>query len=138
MKQLVSLSAILILLLISCISEDLATDLDCNDCYPLRPKEAEVAVSVTINRENTRVPLEIYRDNIDDGFIEFRDTANTATHYLWLATKQEYAVKATYKKNGQTIHAVDATNLDIKHITTQCDTACWIATGTQLKVELEY
>ena len=126
----------LALLLASCISEDINTNVDCNACYPYRVQEGQVEILVSLTRQQHRVPIVIYRDNIEEGFVEFRDTAVTDTHRIWLATEQAYAVTATYLRNGDTIRAVDGTNLEIEEITGQCDSTCWIAAGGSIDLRL--
>lgn len=120
----------------SCISEVITPNVDCNECYPYRVQEGQVEILVSLTRQQHRVPLVIYRDNIDEGFVAFRDTAVTDTHRLWLATEQEYAVTATYLRNGDTIRAVDGTSLEIHEVNGKCDSACWIAAGGSIDLRL--
>lgn len=138
MLRFTGLIMLALLLVHACISEQLGKEVDCADCYPFRPAEEQVTLQLTMNEVNREIPLVIYRDNIDNGFVEFRDTATASTHYIWLATEQEYAVKAVYRKDGETVHAIDGCELEMEKISSQCDTICWFVRDKQLDLRLKY
>lgn len=126
------------LLLNGCISEEASKTVDCSRCYRNWPLEEEVKLKITVNEANKQVPLVIFRDNIDEGFVEFRDTATENAHYIWLATEQAYAVQATYHKNNRIIYAVDGCELEVEKITSECDSTCWFIRDKELDLRLEY
>lgn len=110
---------------------------DCSECYTIKPDTAELIIKLTINDENPKVPIVIYKNNIEDNDIEFTDTAITEDYYIDVPVNKYYSVTAQYKVNEKTIIAVDGDKIKTKKIY-DCDEPCWIIKGGYINVKLKY
>jgi hypothetical protein len=110
---------------------------DCDECYSNEPDSGDLIVYVTINNENKRVPLTIYKDQVDDEWIEYVDTAISSPYYLYVALDKYYSVKAEYHSGNQTIYAVDGDKIKTKFVNEACDYDCWVVSGGVINVKLK-
>jgi hypothetical protein len=109
---------------------------DCSDCYQEKPDSADLTVKVTINNENPRVPLVIYKGKIEDQVIDYIDTAINSDYYLWVKVDEYYSVEAKYKSGNKTIIAVDGDKIKTKKNSTECDETCYRIKGGYINVRL--
>jgi hypothetical protein len=120
-----------------CEQEDLAFITDCDNCLDAIPDSADLIVSVTINEENPFVPLTFYIGDYEDGIIDFIDTTRTEERLLYSEVGVEYSVKATYRKDGETVIAVDGDRLRIVDGSGDCYPPCYFIRGGTLDVRLK-
>ncbi len=111
---------------------------DCSECFWEKPDSADLAIHLTIDDAHREVPIVVYRGNVEDGQVDWIDTARETPYYLYSAVNQYYSVTAQYRVNGKTIVAVDGDQITTKHVSDECDYECWILTGGILKAELKF
>jgi hypothetical protein len=110
---------------------------DCDECYFNEPDSGDLIVYVTINSENTKVPLIIYKDQVDDERIEYVDTAFSSPYYLWVDLNEYYSVKAEYRKGDQIIYAIDGDKIKSRFVTETCEFDCYVVADGVINVELK-
>jgi hypothetical protein len=117
---------------------------NCAECYSEEPDSADLIVKLTFNELNDSIPLVFYRGKIEDGTVEWVDTATVqkypdGEYYLYSPVNEYYSVKAEYNSKGYNkVMAVDGDKLKTRKITGECDTDCWIIKGGKLDVRLKY
>ena len=121
----------------SCDKELFNLNINCDECDPAQPDSADLVVRITINDENPYVPLVFYKGRIEEGVVEWIDTAFSANLYLLSPVGEYYSVKASYKKDGKTIIAVDGDKLKTRLVSDVCERDCWIIKGGILDVRLK-
>jgi hypothetical protein len=121
----------------SCEQNPFIFDVDCDECYVEQPDSADLIVDITINEENPYVPLVFYKGDIEEGNIEWVDTAYTETLYLYSPVDQYYSIKAFYKSGSQTIISVDGDKMKTTLVSDVCDYDCWVIRGGILDVRLK-
>ncbi len=135
-KNYIALLLILLIGINSCDKCDMKST-DCSECYTIKPDTGELIIKLTINDENPKVPIVIYKNNIEDNDIEFTDTARSEDYYIDVPINKYYSVTARYKVNDKTIVAVDGDKIKTKKIYS-CDELCWIIKGGYINVKLKY
>lgn len=110
---------------------------DCDECYYDEPDSGDLIVYLTFNSENTRIPLTVYKGQVDDEWIEYVDTAISSPYYLYVALDEYYSVEAEYKSGNRTIYAVDGDKIKSRFVTETCEYDCWIISGGVIDVELK-
>ncbi|MBU0765432.1 MAG: hypothetical protein KJ607_11420 [Bacteroidetes bacterium] len=143
MKRILNITAIFIFIFLAIITgcEPDYSDLDCSECYRIKPEWGALNVDVTINNENDSVPVIIYRGKPEDNDIEWVDTAVSKDYIIDvpIATKgRYYSIAAYYKVGENTVIAVDGDEIKSVKTTTACDTTCWYISGGSIDVRLKY
>jgi hypothetical protein len=110
---------------------------DCSECYSVEPDSGDLIVYLTIDSENPRVPLTIFKDQVDDQRIEYIDTAFSSPYYLYVKLNEYYSVKAEYKSGDRIIYAVDGGKIKSKFVAGSCEFDCWVITGGIINLELK-
>jgi len=110
---------------------------DCSECYSAEPDSGDLIVYLTIDSENPRVPLTIFKDQVDDEQIEYIDTAFSSPYYLYVKLDEYYSVKAEYNSGDRIIYAVDGDKIKTKFVTETCEFDCWVITGGIINIELK-
>lgn len=133
-KQIPLLPVLVLFLAISgnflgCESEDVVFSVDCNDCYGYVPDSADLIVYLTINAENPEVPITIYKGPLEEGQIDWRDTATNTEFYLFSALDVNYTVEATYRSGDKTILTYDGDRMHIIDAGNECGAPCYIVKG---------
>ena len=121
-----------------CEQEDLDFYIDCDFCLPEIPEYDTLDVYVTINEENPYVPLVFYLGDVEDTQIDWIDTAYSDT--LWLSGSvvgQEYSVKATYRRDGEIVVAIDGDKIRVVDGEGECYPPCYYVRGGTLDVRLK-
>lgn len=124
-------------MIISCQQDLFVFDVNCDECSFQKPDSADLIVDITINEENPFVPLVFYKGDVEDGIIEWIDTARSEILYLYSPVDEFYSIKAFYKKGSQTIIAVDGDKLKTSRVSDVCDYDCWIVQGGTLDIRLK-
>jgi len=124
-------------LILSCDENFDFLEVDCSECYRIKPDTGELIIHVTINDENPDVPIAIYRDRIESGRIRIRDTVSEKTVYIEVPLNHYYSVEAKYKTGNDSIVAVDGDRIKTHRVTDQCDTICWIIKGGKYDLKLK-
>lgn len=103
--------------------------INCNDCYYNKPDSADLIVNLTINVENDSIPLIFYKGKLEEGVIDWIDTAVTEELRLYSEIGQVYTVKALYKSGKDTIIAIDSDKMTIVSADEECGYPCYIIKG---------
>jgi hypothetical protein len=134
-KKHIQLLALVMLLLafsgnfLGCETEDVVFSVDCNDCYGYVPDSADLIIYLTINEENPMVPITVYKGSLEEGVIDWRDTATNSEFYLFSALDANYTVEATYRSGDKTIVTYDGDRMHIFDAGNECGTPCYIVKG---------
>lgn len=120
-----------------CEQEDLDFYIDCDLCLESIPDSADLIVTVTINEENPFVPLTFYKGDYEQGVVDYRDTARTGKLFLYSAVDIDYAVMATYQKDGKTIYVVDGDRMRVVSGEGECYPPCYYIRGGTLDLSLK-
>ena len=110
---------------------------DCYDCFQNRPEWVDLNVTVTINSENPWVPLTVYVGDVEDGNVDWVDTAVSTRFRLDVKPDRYYSVKAEYKEGAKIIYAVDGDDVKLKKNTSDCDEPCYYQKGGYVDVRLK-
>jgi hypothetical protein len=111
---------------------------ECGDsnCSFDEPFEAMLYIKSTINSENPRVPIAVFRGNYDDRVLLFRDTLTSDLHYYWLPVDFRYSVEARYEQAGRTIIAVDDARVT-RDSEWECGERCWTLRNGTVNVRIK-
>ena len=120
-----------------CEQEDLALNIDCDNCLEFFPDSADLVINVTINDENPFVPLTFYVGDYEDGNIDFIDTTYTEERFLYSKVGVNYSVKATYQKDGETVIAIDGDRIRVVDGSGDCYPPCYFIRGGTFDVRLK-
>ncbi len=134
---LIFLVSVMANLMFSCDEYFSFLEVDCSECYRIKPDNGELIIQVTINNENPEVPIAIYRDKIESGRIRIRDTVSEKTVYIEVPLNHYYSVQAKYKVGNDSVFAVDGERIETHRVTDQCDTTCWIIKGGRYDLRLK-
>jgi hypothetical protein len=124
--------------LASCNNEQ---NVDCFQCVTHKPDSAYLIIYSTINNENPKVLINIYKAKYDINSppaIAFIDTLKLSTQRIKVPVGYFYSVKALYKVGTDTVAAIDGDNLSITKVNAACDSVCWTINGGQINVRLKY
>ena len=114
---------------LGCETEDWVLSVDCNECYGYVPDSANLIIYLTINQENPSVPITVYKGSLEEGNIDWRDTARTDEFYLFSALDVAYTVEATYRSGNKTIVTYDGDRMHIFDAGNECGAPCYIVKG---------
>ncbi|MEX0981767.1 MAG: hypothetical protein WD577_11830 [Bacteroidales bacterium] len=120
-----------------CEQEDLALNIDCDNCLESVPDSADLIINVTINDENQFVPLTYYVGDYEDGNIDFTDTTYTEERLHYSKVGVNYSVKATYQIKGETVIAIDGDRIRGVDGSGDCYSPCYFIRGGTLDVRLK-
>jgi len=137
MKIFISAFVLSFILLFSCNPDATYREVDCTQCYRVPPDSAYLHLKLTINSQNSRVPVTVYRDNFERGAVRYRDTLSSKSVRIPVAINYYYSVTAEYIRNQDTIIAVDGDRIKTKEAVGQCDSTCWVVVGGYLDVRLK-
>ncbi|MBA7630182.1 hypothetical protein ES703_37696 [subsurface metagenome] len=113
-------------------------DVDCDECYTIKPDSVDLVINWTKNNEYPEIPVLLYKGKVDVG--EFIDTffCFGVPAYIWVKANEEYSVRAIYASDDRTVMVVDGTNQKLKRVSDYCDEPCWVVTQENLYLELKY
>lgn len=109
---------------------------DCAECYQPKPDWGRLNATLTINAENSFVPLVVYIGNIEDNNIEWIDTSYSTNYWVEVPVDKYYSISAEYKSGDKTIFAVDGDDFKVKYTDSDCDLPCYYFTGGYYDLQL--
>ncbi len=119
------------------VAEEDCIDYDYSTCNTIEPVHEYLKIDLTIDDDNPKVQLIIFKGYFEDSDTLFCDSLEAAYYELNLTLNQYYSVQANYLYDNKLIQAVDGTYLEKKtHVT--CDSTCWYTTGDEVDVRLKY
>lgn len=134
-------SFLLTLLILACVYSCENNSVDCEnynyDCNTQEPYEWEMMIKVTINSENSQIPIWVYEGKFDDTtHLVYTDTLTDPFTTVFLPLNKYYYTKALYKKGSKTIYAIDGVFFK-KYSRTVCDSTCWYIKNEIMDVRLK-
>ncbi len=129
--------------LLSCGDEYFFDDVDCSQCYVPKPEFGPVKVSVTMNSENTRIPIKIFKGKYEEAFLKnyesavIIDTLSVSSIEYNLDVNEYYSVAVEYIQNGEKVIVVDGDKLKMYKVSDSCDEVCWIFKGGDIDATLK-
>jgi hypothetical protein len=131
---------IIIAIMVSCrtvMSEEDCTSYDFSGCHTAIPFEGNLNIKATINDENPRVVLYIYKGKFEAGNLIMTDTTSSEKYSLSVELDNFYTVMATYHSSGNSIRAIGGD--DVKKTSENvCDSTCWSVHYGNVDVRLKY
>jgi hypothetical protein len=131
------LMALLMILCGSCNEKIYTGDVDCEECYTEEPENADLIIELTISNRYPRVPIVIYKGNVEDNQVIYVDTVDYSPVYAYVPVDRKYSVKAEYKKDDKTLFAVDGTKLSVKVVSNACEESCYVIDNEKLDARLK-
>lgn len=137
------ITGILIIGLLSCGDEYFLDDVDCAECYVPKPSTGPVKTDITINSENTRIPVKIFKGKYEESYLKdfnsavFVDTISKTSFEVELPVNEYYSVAAEYLKNGKKVIVVAGDKLKQYQVSDNCDEVCWIFRGGKIDATLK-
>lgn len=127
--------------ILSCNNGFNDSDVDCStydysDCITSEPYDGRMYVKLTINTENTKVPIAIYKGKLEDNDLFLKDTAIDEYYDTLLPIDNYYSITASYLKDGKTVIAVDGDKITKSH-SNICDSVCWSVNTGSVNVRLK-
>jgi hypothetical protein len=118
--------------------EDSYNDYDGDEsCDTIEPFNGYLKLKLTINRENQKIPIIVYRGKIDDNEVVYIDTISSSYFEISMPVDEFYSVKAKYISNDKTIYAIDGNKIK-KSSYTYGDSTCWNVRDAKIDVRLNY
>jgi hypothetical protein len=118
--------------------EDLNLLVDCNSCYESLPDLLNLEIKVSIDSENSYVPVTLYRGSIENGVVISNDTTYNSVYYSKdVEFGENYSAVAKYSRGGRTIYAVDGRFLKKKLDRSSCNNPCYTVSGDVLDLRLK-
>ena len=119
------------------VAEEDCIDYDYSTCNTVEPVHEFLKINLTIDNDNPKVLLIIYKGRYESSDTLFCDSLDVAYYELLLTLDQYYSVKADYLYDNKIIGAVDGTYLE-KKTNIICDSTCWYTKGDKIDVRLKY
>ena len=139
-KHFVVLSIIgLFIIAFSCQKGSPTLEVNCADCMTTEPDSFELSIDLTIIQGlYDSVKLEFYKGNVESGKLSWKGEVFKPRFYLMVPVNAFYSVKASYRKDGKTIYAIDGDRMVSRFISDACDGNCWIVKGGLLNVKMKF
>lgn len=130
--------------LLSCGDEYLLDDVDCDECYTPKQETGPVSVNVTLDANNNRIPIKIFKGKYEERYRSdysealIVDTVSQDDTYIAeLKVNEYYSVAAEYTHNGEKIVVVDGDKLKMYKVSDSCGDVCWIFKGGDIDATLK-
>ncbi|MEI7596096.1 MAG: hypothetical protein WCK02_10140 [Bacteroidota bacterium] len=126
------------LIAIACnsVSQEDCTNYDYSDCNTIAPDSGLLNINLTINGENSKVPIAIYKGKYENGNKISEDTLTVSTASYSLPVNNYYSVRAKYKSQNKIIFAIDGGEITVKK-NYICDSTCWSVKSANADVRLK-
>jgi hypothetical protein len=132
------ISIVLLLFLTASCDEKLYTgDVDCEECYTEMPQDADLVIDLTLNSRYWKVPVTVYKGDVENNIIVASDTAYDTPFYVYVPVNNKYSVKVEYKKNDAVLYIIDGTKLKVKSVSDACDESCYVIEGEYLDARIK-
>lgn len=110
---------------------------DYSNCNTSKPDTENLKIKLTLNSENTKIPLYIYKGKFEDNIIVDTIFAESESFLYEVSVNNLYTIVAEYKKNDDTIWVIDGTTIEtISNVV--CDSTCWTTKGGNLNLKLKF
>jgi hypothetical protein len=129
----------LFVIVFSCQKGSPTLEVNCADCLSSEPDSFELSVDLTIIKNlYDSVYLKFYKGNVESGKLSWEGEVFTPRFYHLVPVNEYYSVKASYRKEGKIIYAIDGDRMVSRFVSDVCDGNCWIVKGGLLNVEMKY
>jgi hypothetical protein len=130
----------IIIFFCSCQDKIFTGTVNCDECYSNKPDSVVLILHITLNNQFDTIPIVLYKGDIDKGkLIDTFDCFKDPVDDIWVKADTIYSVKAIYESSDRTVMVVDGTSKrQLKRVTGQCDTECWVIEGNELFLKLAF
>lgn len=111
---------------------------DCDNCYSNWPDFEEAELSITINSDNTYVPITVFEGPYEDGNVAYLDTAYSKTHYIIIDTDTQFTLQAEYRKDGRPYYVISGARLKTHYEEESCTDACYYVSGKEVDLRMKF
>ncbi len=108
-----------------------------SSCDTIEPFYGYLKLKLTINGENQRVPITVYRSKIDYDDVVYIDTVSTSYFEIKMPVDNFYSVKAEYTFDEKTIYAIDGNKIK-KSSYTYGDSSCWNVRNAKIDLRVNF
>ena len=112
-------------------------EFSCNECYIDEPFYSTIEANITINSENSEVPLTIYLGSPDDNIAVLTDTITAETIRIDVENEVEYTFVAQYYRNGRTHYVINTLKTKVFYDTETCSAPCYYVTNKKVNLILK-
>jgi len=138
MKKAIFISLLFLAALIACDKPVVDCQYpDYSNCITHEPDSGKLKVKVTINGENSAVPLVLYYGKTENNIICKTDTLYASDKEYKFPANVYYSVKVKYRSGSKIINAIDGGNIEKKSYLV-CDSTCWVVKDVDLNLKLSY
>ena len=138
MKKVILLLLTTFVAIVPIACEDSTLIINCNKCFESLSDKMSLEIKLTIDSQNSFVPITFYRGNIDEGEILLRDTSYFSIYNTpKVEFNQVYSAVAKYSKGGRVIFVVDGRVLKKKLDKNSCSNPCYVIQGDVLDLRLK-
>jgi hypothetical protein len=143
LKKCPVLLGFMLVTILSCGDEYYLDDVDCSQCYAPKPTVGPIIITVSINSENQRIPVKVFKGKYSESFrtnynsAVVIDTVSTTEYQVDVDVNEYYSVEAEYVADGQKTLVVDGDKFKIYKVSDSCDEVCWIYKGGIIDVSLK-
>lgn len=107
------------------------------NCETSKPTDGNLFVKLSINSQNQKVPITVFRGNFEENNIVFYDTLSSTTVSYTLPVDEYYSVTARYLRGQDTILVIDADRITTDQ-TDYKDKSCWSVSDADVDVRLKF
>ena len=106
------------------------------DCLKTKPANGHLNVTITLNAQNAKVPVTVYKGPIEDGMVVKSDSVSVAQFSYELPADRSYAVIARYLVGQDTILAIGSDDITTNEKEYE-DGFCWEVTDGNVDARLK-
>jgi hypothetical protein len=107
------------------------------DCQTSKPVDGAFFIKLSINSQNQKVPITVFRGNFEDNNVVLYDTLSSTTVSYTLSVDEYYTVTARYLRGQDTILVIDADRITTDQ-TDYKDRSCWDVSDGNVDVRLKF
>jgi hypothetical protein len=107
------------------------------DCETSKPTDGNLFIKLSINSQNQKVPITVFRGNFEDNNVVLYDTLSATTVSYTLSVDEYYSVTARYFRGQDTILVIDADRITTDQ-TDYKDKSCWTVSDGKVDVRLKF
>lgn len=93
-------------------------------CYTEKPDSLNIELQLSPLSSTDTIEVSFYKGNIDDGEVYLTFLTSNEKEYFHMPVGENYAAKAKYSRENESIIAVDGDRLRARSYT-NCDTKCY-------------
>ncbi|MBK7713467.1 MAG: hypothetical protein IPJ37_22990 [Bacteroidales bacterium] len=127
----------LLILVFSFSCEDQTFIIECSDCKPDEPVDAELFADLDPDYFYESL-VQIWEGNLEDSILVGSYPAYSRTFTQSVILNKKYTISATYITSKGTFIAVDSATPRVKYEKAQCEEECFYVYDTKCNLKLKY